>query len=138
MNESTSDEVFKPPLTDIYLAFTIADLYHNLLELNYTPLRSDFRSKVSDLLKLLVLKKGDISCGEQEWLKKNALFISKRISYLWKITKGNIRREHDKKFFDTVIDTSNILSHQCSKCKSGRFFNINCLLIFLKINLNHI
>ena len=109
------------------------------MELNYTPLRSDFRSKVSDLLKLLVLKKGDISCGEQEWLKKNALFISKRISYLWKITKGNIRREHDKKFFDTVIDTSNIIYHQCFQCKPGKVFSSKSKIVnhFKKYELYH-
>ena len=122
MTNSTSSEVFKPPQPDLYIVFTIGDLYENLLELNYTPVRSDYRIKISDLLKLLVLKKGDLTCGEKEWLKTMSFFISKRISKLWKDTKGNIRREHDKKFFDTVIDTSNILKHQCSQCKSGNDF----------------
>lgn len=122
MTNSTSSEVFKPPQPDLYIVFTIGDLYENLLELNYTPVRSDYRIKISDLLKLLVLKKGDLTCGEKEWLKTMSFFISKRISKLWKVTKGNIRREHDKKFFDTVIDTSNILKHQCSQCKSGNDF----------------
>ena len=89
------------------------------MEFDYTPMRSDFRIKVSDLLKILILKKQDISCSEQEWLKKWSSFISKRISYLWKITNGNVTREYDKKFFDKVIETSSIGSHQYSTYNSG-------------------
>ena len=119
--------------------FTIGDLYDILLEHDYTPLRSDFKIRISNMLKILILKKEDISCGEEEWLRKTSFFISKRISHLWKITNGNVRQEDDKKFFDTVIDTSSIIYHQCFQCKPGKVFSSKSKIVnhFKKYELYH-